>query len=143
MALGPPCIPCPHRYTLDLRGELSAFDGQLLQEQADFALVCMRQLAAMYSSSSTSTSTSTSSSSVNVSQLPPILQPVTTAAAAAALGGGGGSSSSSDAGVGLLLLGHSMGGVIARAAAAAAWSDPQLGEKTTATYCAEHICTTV
>jgi alpha-beta hydrolase superfamily lysophospholipase len=86
----------------------------------------MRQLAAMYSSSS-------SSSRVNVSQLSPLLQPVTSRAAASE--GSSSSSSSDDAGVGLLLLGHSMGGVIARAAAAAAWSDPQLGEATAAVAC--------
>jgi hypothetical protein len=126
------------RYALDLRGELSAFDGQLLQQQMDFALACLRQLAAMYSNDGGGSSGSSggsngsnggsSSGRVNVTALPPMLRPELTPAGAAAAAGGGSSSSSSDGGVGLLLVGHSMGGVIARAAAAAAWTDPLLGE---------------
>jgi hypothetical protein len=104
------CFGCD-RYTLDLLGELSAFDGELLAEQTAFALVCLEQLRGMYSGSSSSSS---SSSSMDVSQLPDDLQPQVQ-----------GQLSS----LPIVLVGHSMGGVVARAAAAAAWKSPWLGEQ--------------
>jgi hypothetical protein len=117
-----------HRYTLDLRGELSAFDGALLAEQASFALAAMRQLAAMYGGGPSGGSGS--SGGFDVSALPPTLRPQlshVTPAAAAAAAAQDGTSSAGYAGLPLLLVGHSMGGVVARAAASAAWADPALG----------------
>eukprot|EP00879_Flechtneria_rotunda_P005600 GHRR01005895.1.p1 GENE.GHRR01005895.1~~GHRR01005895.1.p1 ORF type:complete len:2085 (+),score=824.97 GHRR01005895.1:229-6483(+) len=123
-------IPDWDWYALDLNGELSAFCGQLLAEQHAFALACLRQLRVMYSIGSNSSS----HSSDILSQLPRNLRPQLhyldaakgpEAFAPAAVGG------STDAGAGaiagVVLVGHSMGGVVARAAASSAWKDPLLG----------------
>jgi pimeloyl-ACP methyl ester carboxylesterase len=76
--------PCPfRRYVIDTREELSAFDSVLLEQQARFALACLRYLASAYA-------------------LGPAAAANATAGAAAAPGPG------------VLLFGHSMGGVVAR-----------------------------
>ncbi|KAF8059109.1 BST1 [Scenedesmus sp. PABB004] len=87
-------------YALDLRGELSAFDGALLEQQTAFALAALAQLADTYGPGR------------GAQTLPADVRPHS----------GGGAP-----GGGVLLVGHSMGGVIARAAAAAAWTHPALG----------------
>lgn len=115
------------RYTLDLNSELSAFDGHLLSQQAEFAAVCLAQLKAMYSiHSSTTGNGQPSSSSLDISRLPYNLRPQLVASAS---GSSGGSSSGAAIPAGILLVGHSMGGVVARAAAAAALERPDLGEQ--------------
>lgn len=103
------------RYALDLNGELSAFDGYLLDEQTQFALACLKQIRAMYSS----TAQQQQQQRTGASQLPfnllpqPPFQP--------------GSSTDIRQAAAIVLVGHSMGGVVARAAASAAWRDPELG----------------
>lgn len=131
-----------NRYTLDLRSELSAFDGQLLADQADFAIACLAQLKAMYSAHGITARSST----IDVSELPPNLMPrfeepnvgASNIGASNSDGSSSGSSNDSKSSssnrevsgnpAGIILVGHSMGGVVARAAAAAAWKHPDLGE---------------
>jgi pimeloyl-ACP methyl ester carboxylesterase len=88
-----------HRYVLDTNEELSAFDSVLLEHQARFALACLRHLAAAYN-----------------------LRPRGAANATA-----GGPAGAAATGGGVLLFGHSMGGVVARLLLLEAWRDPELG----------------
>jgi hypothetical protein len=120
-------VSCTCRYALDLNGEFSAFDGHLLAEQAAFALACLKQLRAMYSITADTSSCSSQGRAhqpLDLSQLPYNLRPQPLSHA---------SSSSDCSGTAavvpaVVLAGHSMGGVVARAAATAAWADPELGE---------------
>lgn len=83
----------PARYVTDTAEELSAFDGVLLEKQADFALACLKHIAKQYH-----------------------------------VGAGSSRNGSSRGHHGIILVGHSMGGVVARAALLRAWKDPELGK---------------
>ncbi|KAF6253670.1 PGAP1-like protein-domain-containing protein [Scenedesmus sp. NREL 46B-D3] len=111
-------------YALDLNGELSAFDGHLLAEQAAFALACLKQLRAMYSIADNSSSCSSQGQAQQrLSPLPYNLRPQPLSLASSS-GNCGAAAAVVPA---VVLAGHSMGGVVARAAATAAWTHPELG----------------
>ncbi len=93
-------------YVIDTREELSAFDGVLLERQADFALQCLRHLAASYGhgravggADAPSAGAATSSKAAAARQFP-----------------------------GIFLVGHSMGGVVARATLLMAEKHAELGK---------------
>ncbi|GBF89291.1 hypothetical protein Rsub_02168 [Raphidocelis subcapitata] len=130
-------------YVIDTNEELSAFDSVLLEHQAAFALACLRHLAARYalprpgagggggggggagggsrgSGGGGGGDGSSSGSGVGGGHA----------------GSGGGHAGSSHAGPGeggvgggILLFGHSMGGVVARLALLSARRDPYLGPR--------------
>jgi hypothetical protein len=113
-----PCRPCRYRryrrrYVLDTREELSAFDGVLLQRQADFALAALKHLARVYGAAAG-----------------PGAVPRNGTAGAAGWRAGGGAAAAAAAPRGsIFLVGHSMGGVVARAALVRAEEDPELGAR--------------
>ncbi|EFJ48916.1 hypothetical protein VOLCADRAFT_90214 [Volvox carteri f. nagariensis] len=97
-------------YMLDLEGEWSAFDGDILERHVKFTLAAMRHLAAIHNiitpssggaadTNTRSTTTAGSSGGRRPLQLHP----------------------------GLVVVGHSMGGVVAADALARAAEDPELG----------------
>jgi hypothetical protein len=114
------------RYSLDLNGEFSAFDGHLLAEQAAFALACLKQLRAMYSmtaNTSSCTGQAQDHQRLDLSQVPYNMRPQPLSHASSS----GDCSGAAAVVPAVVLAGHSMGGVVARAAATAAWEDPELG----------------
>jgi hypothetical protein len=121
------CLMLVCRYALDLIGELSAFDGHLLAEQAAFALACLKQLRAMYSITAHNSSCSSQRQAQqrqDLAKLPYNLQPQPLGQASSSSG----CDAAADIVPAVVLAGHSMGGVVARSAATAAWEDPELGE---------------
>lgn len=94
------------RYVLDLGGELAAFDGELLRQQTAFALAALATLRALHGGADQGAA-----------------EPI----AAEAAGQGGAPGLRRAAAPGVMLIGHSMGGVVAAAAAAAAPSYVGLG----------------
>jgi hypothetical protein len=114
------------RYSLDLNGEFSAFDGHLLAEQAAFALACLKQLRAMYSMTANTSSCAGQAQDhqrLDLSQIPYNMRPQPLSHASSS----GDCSGAAAVVPAVVLAGHSMGGVVARAAATAAWEDPELG----------------
>jgi hypothetical protein len=114
------------RYSLDLNGEFSAFDGHLLAEQAAFALACLKQLRAMYSitaNASSCTGQAQAHQQLDLSHIPYNMRPQPLSHASSS----GDCSGAAAVIPAVVLAGHSMGGVVARAAATAAWEDPELG----------------
>jgi pimeloyl-ACP methyl ester carboxylesterase len=114
---------------IDTNEELSAFEPVLLEHQTRFALACLRHLAAAYSLAPPNGTAAAHKSGSDAggnrrggnAQLPAVagMEEGGDAMAAAAHGG-------------MFLVGHSMGGVVARMALSRAAADPFLGPKAVA-----------
>ncbi|GIL62452.1 hypothetical protein Vafri_16685, partial [Volvox africanus] len=97
-------------YMLDLEGELSAFDGRILEAQVKFALAAMKHLAAVH----------------NITVMDPANSKNRVSGQVRDDGIGEGRRWMQQH-PGLVLVGHSMGGVVAADALARAAEDPELG----------------
>ena len=104
------------RYVIDTNEELSAFDAALLERQAAFALDCLAHLAVAYGPAAPDAAAGEGAAA--------------TAAAAAGEAGRDGhaaAAAAAAAGAGVFLVGHSMGGAVARLVLRRAASDARLG----------------